>query len=223
MGSDKEDKVRSRIRSQGIDPYAASELRSELQNSELAVEILHNIWKKGSNYTSQIARDLERPQPSIDRVISKLREAEILVESSRGRSIYFEIDYENIVYFVLNAVGQSYLQKNLMLSKDEDLNLREIYDEELVEDYQEFLEYFFKIYSDSEFEKIFGELFFDDFFTLLQVKNLREEEYHFEFLELYILSESSDFGYIAAHEFSSRPEVLGDLSDFNVDMDFEDE
>jgi DNA-binding transcriptional ArsR family regulator len=223
MSSESEYGERSRIRYDGIRPHKASELRSDLENSELAVEILHNIWQNESNYTSQIARDLERPQPSVDRIISKLRKAEVLVESSRGRSIYFEIDYENIVFFVVNAVAEGYSHKKRILNKEMDLNLGKIYDEELSENYRDFLNYFFELYSNTDVEKTFGVLFFDDFFTLLQVKNLREDEYHFKLLELYILSESTNFGYIAAHEFSSRPEVLGDLSDFSMDMDFEDE
>jgi uncharacterized protein YuzE len=166
--------------SSGLTRERAKELRSELEGSALAVDILYNLWRTEGNYTSQIARDINRPQPSVDRVLSKLREAEIVESSNHGAKKILEINYEHVAGFTLKSLD---VEENDI--GDNDFNL-------VVEEYQEFLSFYFNGYRDYG-EKTFGELFFDDFFFMLQARSYGNSAYD-DLLRKYAMSELSEAG-----------------------------
>lgn len=76
--------------------------------SKMAVQILHELEKKGQSYTSEIARSLNKSQPTVNEVIQKLHRSQFIRVEKQSQAKYFGIDYDYIVdYWFSNLVEDS--------------------------------------------------------------------------------------------------------------------
>lgn len=74
-------------------------------NSKLATRILHNVAKE-QNYGSQIAKDIDKSQTSVDRVIQGLKNLGLIEEGRRTQAQYYTIDYDGISSFWYEELKQ---------------------------------------------------------------------------------------------------------------------
>jgi DNA-binding transcriptional ArsR family regulator len=170
-----------KIVSKGIDPEKAHDIFTDLAKSELAVDILGNLWKNDENYVSQIARDLDKSQTSIDRLIRQMREAEIVKISKEGQSVYYRVNVRGLSLFLINSVGYKYYKKALnQNSLDSDLNLTD-YPNITIRLYLEiYLDFFFdedrRVHN-----KTFKELILTDFISVFDYYLLTGYSEHFDY------------------------------------------
>ena len=69
---------------------------SNLLNSELAVKVLKKLYRKQS-YGSEIARNIEKSQTSIDRVIRGLHNQGILEKGKKTKAQYYKLHTDSLV------------------------------------------------------------------------------------------------------------------------------
>lgn len=87
-------------------------------NSELAVPVLQQIAQSNpGNYSVQIAEELDKPQPSISRVMRELNEIGFTEKGKREKAQYYEVDYKGIADYwyseIENQLKQQDSKKNL--------------------------------------------------------------------------------------------------------------
>ncbi|MFB6200355.1 MAG: winged helix-turn-helix domain-containing protein [Candidatus Nanohaloarchaea archaeon] len=114
------------IISKGVSPEKASRIANKISGSELATKILFNLYSHEENYTSQIARDLDKSQTSIDRLVRKLRDAGIIKVSKKGRSVFYELSYEGAARFVINSIGYRYAEKQVIKVNNSEIDLTDL-------------------------------------------------------------------------------------------------
>ena len=82
-------------------------------NSELAVPVLQQIAQSNpGSYSVQIAEDLDKPQPSISRVIRELNEIGFAEKGKREKAQYYEVDYTGISDYWYNQIENQLDQQN---------------------------------------------------------------------------------------------------------------
>lgn len=189
------------IRFQGIDPEKAESIANDLANSEIAVDILGNIWDKQENYTSQIARDLDKSQTSIDRLVRKMAKADILEISKQGRSKYYRINRQGLANFIVNTVAFKFYTKNedYVAEDTAHIDLTSIGYATIRIYLEVYLSFYFDEY-DHKQDKTFRQLLFFDFISIFEQMILKEdldpemeEKYLKEFVILYTSAFSSPF------------------------------
>jgi len=73
--------------------------KDSVMNSELAVHTLSVIHRESESYTSEIARQLDKSQTSIDRIVRKLKEAGFIQVEKQTKAKYYSINYESLTNF----------------------------------------------------------------------------------------------------------------------------
>lgn len=228
------------IISKGISPKEAWELKEDLYESELATDILYNLHEKDENYTSQIARDLDKSQTSIDRLIRKMRKAGIISVSKEGRSVYYQNDIRGTARFVLNSIGYGYAKKQIQIGNNSEINLTEFnlfllktflvkhmntFFQETPLNSKENIQNKKEIQEGTQNKKL-GKLIFDDFIYVFQSKLIKEnfsdekrEKLLFDLVNMYMEAESSLFAHNSMKEFEEN-NFMG--LDLNKDSKLED-
>ncbi|GEM_PF-687767 len=77
----------------------------DVLRSKLAVKVMEKIAsKENGDYGSNLARQLDKSQASISRVINELREAGFLKKGRREKAQYYVLDYEKIASYWYSKV-----------------------------------------------------------------------------------------------------------------------
>jgi len=83
-------------------------------NSKLAVKVLKRIAKKeGGNYGSNIAKELNKSQSSICRVITELYNHNFVVKGERKRAQYYKINYEGMAKYWFQQIDEFLDENNI--------------------------------------------------------------------------------------------------------------
>lgn len=86
--------------------YVMGKSSNSLLNSKLAVTVLHMLSKKES-YGSEIAREIDKSQTSVDRIIQNLLEKDFIKKGKRTQAQYYEVNLEGIVNYWFNELLES--------------------------------------------------------------------------------------------------------------------
>lgn len=79
--------------------------KSSILNSELAVQILSAIASRTEgNYSTNLADELDKSQPSISRILTELHELGFIEKGKRGKVQYYQIDYNEIAEYWLQKL-----------------------------------------------------------------------------------------------------------------------
>lgn len=77
-------------------------------NSALAVQALKKIAdSKDGNYSTKIAEELDKPQPSISRVLNELYHLNFIDKGERSKSQKYRINYDGIAYYWYEQIDES--------------------------------------------------------------------------------------------------------------------
>jgi DNA-binding transcriptional ArsR family regulator len=79
--------------------------KTSILNSELAVKILSAIASRTEgNYSTNLANELNKPQPSISRILTELHEVGLIKKGERKKVQYYQIDYDKVVEYWLEEI-----------------------------------------------------------------------------------------------------------------------
>jgi hypothetical protein len=126
---------------------------NNLLNSELAVVVLKRL-RKETSYGSQISKEIEKPQTSIDRVIQGLYEHNLIREGKRTRAQFYKFDPLLLGKYWFESIRKESRKVELDEEKYRFVSGREMEDEDINQ-----------IIQDNE-DKIteFGEIYLNEFF-----------------------------------------------------------
>lgn len=81
--------------------------KTSILNSELAVKIMSTIASRtDGNYSTNIADELGKPQPSISRVLTDLHTIGLIDKGRREKVQYYKVDYEKISEYWLQQIRE---------------------------------------------------------------------------------------------------------------------
>lgn len=147
--------------------------KNQIMNSKLATKILHNVAEE-QNYGSQIAKDIDKSQTSVDRVIQGLKNLGFIEEGRRTQAQYYTIDYEGISSFwyeelkkgMENSPELEQFEKNLLEDVEEIAYASHTQFEKNREDIYEFGKLYFQNYFEMQYVDLeLGEVLFLNLYT----------------------------------------------------------
>lgn len=96
--------------------------KTSVLNSELAVKIMSTIASRtDGNYSTNIAHELGKSQPSISRVLTDLHTLGLIDKGRRKKVQYYQIDYDKISEYWLQQIREK-LEKKEMTEQIEKLD-----------------------------------------------------------------------------------------------------
>ena len=87
--------------------------KTSILNSELAVQVLSAVAsRREGDYSTNMADELNKSQPSISRILSKLHGKGFIQKGKREKAQYYTVDYDKISEYWYNQVKERLIENN---------------------------------------------------------------------------------------------------------------
>lgn len=94
--------------------------KESLLNSKLALDVLKELAsQEEGDYSSSIAKALDKPQSSISRIIGNLESENLVERGKRDQAQYYKVDYKGIGEFWYNTILERLENKRCRVKREE--------------------------------------------------------------------------------------------------------
>ncbi len=170
------------------------ELERSVLNSQLAVKVMEKLAsKENGDYGSNLARELDKSQASISRIINELREEGFIEKAKREKAQYYKVDYSSMadcwhssVCTRLESIDGEINRKKWLVEgytdKEEMLKGMQEYEEEIKNIFSDYVK---EVLENNTFDNMTVEnLLFESFAYSIGHNMIKKEEFLEEYPEL---------------------------------------